>query len=136
MSKEIKSVDFASTHKLTEFVKLNEANSFDVPADLYADVVLKNCDITPEQLKKKEKLDGEFLAAMTYVGGQATAERFKENKELSEIGFTFPMGVGVTADIVYGRGLSTVVQVNHKTATAEMKRVLTCIDVLMSEVNS
>lgn len=136
MSKEIKSAEFATTHKLREFAQLNEANSFDIPADLYADVVLKQCDITPEQLKKKERLDGEFLSAMVYVGGEAAAERMKENKDLAEIGLTFPMGSAVTADVVFGRGEKVVVQVNHKTATAEMKRVLTHLNVLFEDVNS
>lgn len=136
MAKELKSVEFANTHKLAEFAQLNEANSFDIPADLYADVVLKQCDITPEQLKKKERLDGEFLSAMVYVGGEAAAERMKENKELSEIGMTFPMGSAVTADVVFGRAARTVVQVNHKTATAEMKRVLSHVDGLFDSISS
>lgn len=136
MSKEMKSIDFAKTHNLRETVVLNEAHGFEVPADLYADVVLKQCDITPEQLKKKERLDGEFLAAVVYVGGEAAAGRFKENKDLNEIGLTFPMGSAVTADVVFGRNEKTVVQVNHKTATAEMKRVLSHVNVLMEDVNS
>lgn len=136
MSKELKSADFATTHKLREFAQLNEANSFDIPADLYADVVLTQCEITPEQLKKKERLDNEFLPAMLYVGGEAAAARFKENKDLTEIGMTFPMGAGVVADIVFGRNEKVVVQVNHKTSTAEMKRVLTHVNVLMEDVNS
>lgn len=136
MSKEIKSVEFANTHKLREFAQLNEASSFEIPADLYADVVLKQCEITPEQLKKKERLDGEFLSAMVLVGGEAAAERMKENKDLNEIGMTFPMGSAVTADVVFGRGEKAVVQVNHKTATAEMKRVLSHINVLFEDVNN
>lgn len=136
MSDKIKSIAFAEEHKLADHAKLNEAHSFDIPADLYADVVLKQCDITPEQLKKKEKLDGEFLAAMVYVGGTAASERMKENKDVSEIGMTFPMGAGVTGDVVFGRTQKTVVHVNHKTATAEMKRVLSHIDNLFEQVNS
>lgn len=136
MSKEIKSIEFATTHKLREFAQLNEASSFDIPADLYSEVVLKQCDITPEQLKKKERLDGEFLSAMVLVGGEAAAERMKENQDLTEIGMTFPMGSAVVADVVFGRSEKTVVHVNHKTATAEMKRVLSHVDHLFENVNS
>lgn len=136
MSDKIKSIAFAEQHNLAEHAKLNEAHSFDIPADLYADVVLKQCDITPEQLKKKEKLDGEFLAAMVYVGGTAAAERMKENKDVSEIGMTFPMGAGVTGDVVFGRNQKTVAHINHKVGGAEMKRVLVHVNTLFEEVNS
>lgn len=136
MSDQIKSVAFIEEHKLTDHVKLNEAHGFEIPADLYADVVLKQCDITPAQLKKKEKLDGEFLAAMVYVGGEAASTRMKENKDVTEIGMTFPMGNGVTGDVIFGREQKAVVHVNHKTATAEMKRVLVHVNTLFEQVNN
>lgn len=136
MSTKIKSIEFAELHKLADHTKLNEAHGFDIPADLYNDVVLAQCDITPEQLAKKHKLDKQFVESMVYVGGVASAERMKENKDLVEIGMTFPMGADITANAVFGRGEKVVVQVAHQVATAEMKRVLVHLNTLFEEVNN
>jgi hypothetical protein len=133
---ELKSVTFATENKLSEAIVLNEANGFDVGADLYDDVVLKKCGITLDQLKKKSKLDGEFLAAATYVGGEQVGERFTANPELHEVSLSIPMGAGTTATAIFTRGQSTVVAMNTKIHSAEMKRVLSHVDALWAEVSA
>lgn len=132
---ELKSIAFAADNKLAESIVLNEANGFDVGADLYDDTVLKKCGITLDQLKQKSKLDGEFLAAATMVGGDQVGARFKENAELNEVSLSIPMGAGTTATAIYTRGQSTVVAMNTKINTAEMKRVLSHVDSLWADVS-
>lgn len=133
---ELKSIAFAADNGLAEKIVLNEANGFDVGADLYDEVVLQKCGITLDQLKQKNKLDGEFLAGATYVGGLQVGDRFKENAELNEVSLSIPMGAGSTATAIYTRGQTTVVAMNTKIHTAEMKRVLSHIDSLWDEVSS
>lgn len=133
---ELKSIAFAEEHKLHEKIVLNEANGFDAPADLYDEVVLSQCGITLDQLKLKNKLDGQFIAAATYVGGEQVAKRFEENAELNEVSLTFPMGAGTTGTSIFTRGQATVVAMNTKIDNAEMKRVLKHVDSLWADVNS
>lgn len=137
-SKELKSRAFIDQHNLREHVILNEANSFDIPADLYADVVLKGAEITLDQLKKKERLEGELLASVTLLGGEQAVERFKSNPELSEIGFSMPMGSSHVASGIFSREGKdhTVVTVNNKIGTAEMKRVLGHLNTLFDDISS
>lgn len=132
---EMKSIQFAADNNLAEKLVLNEANGFDVGADLYDEVVLKKCGITLDQLKQKNKLDGEFLSAATYVGGTQVGERFTTNKELNEVSLSIPMGAGTTATAIYTRGQATVVGMNTRINTAEMKRVLSHVDALWAEVS-
>lgn len=132
---EMKSIQFAADNKLAEKLVLNEANGFDVGADLYDEVVLQKCGITLDQLKQKNKLDGEFLSAATYVGGTQVGERFTTNKELNEVSLSIPMGAGTTATAIYTRGQATVVGMNTRINTAEMKRVLSHVDALWAEVS-
>lgn len=134
---ELKSRAFAEANNLGEHYILSEANSFDgIAADLYNTVVLEKCGITLDQLKKKDKLDGEFLSASVLLGGEASAERFKQNPELTEISMSIPMGGSQTLSAVFTRGKDTVVQINSKIHTAEMKRVLSHVDSLFAEVES
>ena len=133
---EMKSIAFAEDNKLFEKIVLNEANGFDPAADLYDEVVLQKGGITLDQLKQKNKLDGEFLAGATYVGGTQVSARFKENAELNEVSLSIPMGAGTTATAIYTRGQPTVVAMNTKIHTAEMKRVLAHVDSLWDEVSS
>lgn len=136
MSKELKSRGFAADNKLNELIVLNEANGFDVNADLYNSLVLEPAGITLDQLKKQQKLEGEFLPAAVLVGGEQVNERFSTNPELHEVSLSIPMGGNRTAHIVYGRGQSTVMQVKTKTESAEMKRVLAHVDSLFADVSS
>lgn len=134
---ELKSRAFAEDNNLGEHYVLSEANSFDgIGADLYNTVVLEKCGITLDQLKKKDKLDGEFVSASVLLGGEASSERFKANPELTEISMSIPMGGSQTLSAVFTRGQATVVQVNSKIHTAEMKRVLGHLDGLFAEVES
>lgn len=133
---ELKSRAFAETNGLGEHYTLNEANSFDVAADLYNTVVLEKCGITLDQLKKKQKLDGEFASASVLLGGEAADARFKENTDLTEISLSIPMGGSQTLSAVFTRGQATVVAMNTKIETAEMKRVLGHLDGLFAEVAS
>ena len=132
---EMKSIQFAADHNLAEKLVLNDANGFDVGADLYDDVVLKKCGITLDQLKQKNKLDGEFIAAATYVGGTQVGERFKTKEDLNEVSLSIPMGAGSTATAIFTRGQSTVVAMNTRINTAEMKRVLSHVDELWANVS-
>lgn len=134
-STELKSRAFIEENNLTEQYQLNEANGFDVPADLYNTVVLEKCGITLDQLKKKQKLDGEFVAASILVGGESSGKRFEENKDLSEISLSIPMGGNQTLSAVFSRGQQTVVAVNTKIETAELKRVLSHVDSLFADVS-
>lgn len=136
MAKELKSRGFADDNKLNEAIVLNEANGFDVSADLYNTVVLEKCGITLDQVKKQQKLESEFLPASLLVAGEQVETRFKENQELNEISLSIPMGGNRTATAVFSRGQQTVVAVNSKIDTAEMKRVLTHIDGLFTDVSS
>lgn len=136
MSKELKSRGFAETNKLSDAIVMNEANGFDVSADLYNTCVLEPAGITLEQLKKQQKLEGEFLPAALLVGGEQVNERFQSNPDLHEVSMSIPMGGNRTASVVYTRGQATVMQVNTKTDTAEMKRVLSHLDGLFAEVSS
>ncbi len=135
-NKELKSRAFIEENKLGEKILLNEANGFEVPADLYHDIVLEKCGITVEQLKKKQRLDGEFLSASVLVAGEQADTRFKENAELSEISLSIPMGGNHTGSAIFSRGQATVVSMNTKFETAEMKRVLSHLDGLFAEVSS
>lgn len=136
MAKELLSRGFAEENKLNEHLVLNEANGFDVAADLYSNIVLEKCGITLDQLKKKHKLDGQFLPAAGLVGGEQAKTRFKENPELNEISMSVPMGAGQTASFIFTRGQATVVAMNTKIENAEMKRVLSHLDCLFEDVNS
>jgi len=127
---------FASDNKLVEAIVLNEANGFEVAADLYNTVVLEPAGITLDQLKKQEKLEGQFLPAALLVAGEQVSDRFASNPELHEVSLSIPMGGSRTANVVFGRGQSTVMQIHTKTESAEMKRVLTHIDGLFADVSS
>ena len=133
---ELKSRAFAEDNGLAEHYVLNEANGFDVAADLYNTVVLEKCGITLDQLKKKHKLDGEFASASVLIGGEASNERFAANPELNEISLSIPMGGAQTLSAVFTRGQATVVAMNTKFETPEMKRVLGHLDGLFAEVAS
>ncbi|QEM41949.1 hypothetical protein [Pseudomonas phage vB_PaeM_PS119XW] len=139
MSKDLKSFAFIEEHKLREKVILGEANTFDIPNDLYESVVLGGAGISLEQLKKKERLEGELLAGVTLVAGEQAATRMKENPDLSEIGFNYNMGTtnSQVAGIFNRDGKDhSVVTVSTKTNSAEMKRVCAHINQLFEEVNT
>lgn len=136
MSKELKSRGFAEDKKLGEVIVLNEANCFDIPADLYNTHVLEPAGITLDQEKKRVKLEGELLTGSLLVGGEQASERFKTNADVQEISMSIPMGPNRTASAIFGRGTETVVQVQTKIDTAEMKRVLAHVNQLFEDVSS
>lgn len=135
-AKEMKSRVFATENNLAEAYVLNEANGFDVDAALYNTLVLEPSGITLDQLKKKQKLEGEFIPASILVAGEAVDERFKTNPELSEISLSIPMGGNQTLSAVFSRGQATVVALNTRIESAEMKRVLSHLDGLFADVSS
>lgn len=136
MAKELKSRGFAEEMKLGETVLLNEANGFDVPADLYTTHVLEPAGITLDQEKKRVRLENELLTGSLLVGGGQVAERFKTDTSLQEVSLTIPMGPNRTASAIFGRGTETVVQVQTKIDTAEMKRVLAHVNHLFEDVSN
>lgn len=136
MSKELKSRGYAEDRKLGEVILLNEANGFDVPADLYVSHVLEPAGITLDQEKKRVRLEGELLTGSLLIGGEQVADRFKSNEDLQEVSMSIPMGPNRTATAIFGRDAATVVQVQTKIDTAEMKRVLAHVDHLFESVSS
>lgn len=136
MSKELKSRGYVEDKKLGEVFILNEANGFDVPADVYNTLVLEPAGITLDQEKKRVRLEGELLTGALLVGGEQVGERFKTNAELQEVSLTIPMGPNRTASAIFGRGVETVVQVQTKIDTAEMKRVLSHVNHLFEDVSN
>lgn len=136
MAKELKSRGYAEDRKLGEVIVLNEANGFDVPADLYATQVLEPAGITLDQEKKRVKLENELLTGALLVGGEQVAERFKTSPDLNEVSLSIPFGPQRTASAIFGRGTETVVQVQTKVDTAEMKRVLSHVDQLFADVSN
>lgn len=136
MSKELKSRGYADDRKLGESILLNEANGFDVPADLYNTHVLEPAGITLDQEKKRVRLEGELLTGSLLVGGEQAGDRFKTQADLQEISMSIPMGPNRTASAIFGRGVATVVQVQTKIDTAEMKRVLAHVDHLFEDVSN
>jgi len=136
MAKELKSRGYADEHKLNEVFVLNEANGFDVPADVYNTLVLEPAGITLDQEKKRVKLEGELLTGALLVGGEQVGDRFKTDPSLQEVSLTIPLGPNRTASAIFGRGVETVVQVQTKIDTAEMKRVLAHVNHLFEEVSN
>lgn len=136
MAKELKSRGFADEMKLGESILLNEANGFDVPADLYNTHVLEPAGITLDQEKKRVRLENELLTGSLLVGGEQVAERFKTDANLQEVSLTLPLGPNRTASAIFGRGTETVVQVQTKIDTAEMKRVLAHVNHLFEDVSN
>lgn len=136
MSKELKSRGYVEDKKLGELFVLNDANGFDVPADVYNTLVLEPAGITLDQEKKRVRLEGELLTGALLVGGEQVGERFKTNAELQEVSLTIPMGPNRTASAIFGRGVETVVQVQTKIDTAEMKRVLSHVNHLFEDVSN
>lgn len=136
MAKELKSRGYAEEHKLAEVILLNEANGFDIPADLYNTHVLEPAGITLDQEKKRIRLEGELLTGTLLVGGEQVAERFKTDTSLQEVSLTMPLGPNRTASAIFGRGTETVVQVQTKIDTAEMKRVLSHVNHLFEDVSN
>lgn len=135
-NKELKSVAYATENNLADSITANDTKGIDVAADIYETHVLNKCGITVDQLKKKQKLDAEFLPASVYVGGNAAETQFKADPELSEVSMTIPMGGNQTMTAIFTRGQQTVVAVNSKIETAEMKRVLMHVDSLWDDVSS
>ncbi len=136
MATQLKTAAFVEEKKLNEVFVLNEANGFDVPADVYVTHVLEPAGITLDQEKKRVKLEGELLAGAIYTGGEQVAERFKTDENLNEVSLTFPMGSNRTASAIFGRGMDTVVQVQTKFDNAEFKRVLKYVDQLFADVSN
>lgn len=136
MAKELKSRGYVEEHKLAEVIVLNEANGFDIPADLYNTHVLEPAGITLDQEKKRIKLEGELLTGALLVGGEQVADRFRTDSNLQEVSLTMPLGPNRTASAIFGRGTETVVQVQTKIDTAEMKRVLAHVNHLFEDVSS
>lgn len=136
MAKELKSRGYADTNKLKELFVLNEANGFDVPADVYNTLVLEPAGITLDQEKKRVKLEGEMLTGGLLVGGEQVADRFKTDANLQEVSMSIPMGPNRTATAIFGRGVETVVAIQTKIDTAEMKRVLAHVNHLFEDVSN
>ncbi len=136
MAKELKSRGYAEENKLGELIVLNEANGFDIPADIYNTLVLEPSGITLDQEKKRVKLEGELLTGSLLVGGEQVADRFKTDASLQEVSMSIPMGPNRTATAIFGRGTETVVAVQTKIDTAEMKRVLAHVNHLFEDVSS
>lgn len=137
MTVELKSRAFVETNKLGEHFVLNDANTFDaISKDLYTTCVLEPAGITLDQLKKKDKLEAEYLQGSVLVGGEVVADRMRTNSELHEVSLSIPMGGTRTASAVFTRGQATVVALNTKVETAEMKRVLVHLDGLFNDVSS
>lgn len=139
MSKDLKSFAFIEENKIREKVILNESNTFDIPTDLYESIVLGGSGISVEQIKKKERIEGELLAAVTLVAGEQVAERMKANPELSEVGFNYNMGTtnSQVAGIFSRDGKDhTMISVSTKTNSAEMRRVSAHLNALFEQVNT
>lgn len=139
MSKDLKSYAFIEEHKLRERVILNESNGFDIAADLYDSIVLEGSGITLEQLKKKERLEGELDAAVLLVTAEQAVPRFKANPDLTEIGYNYNRGTpNAQVAAVFNRDAKdhVVLTVSTKTNTAEMKRVVSLVDKMFEDVNN
>lgn len=138
VQKELKSIAFADTHGLRDKITLNDSGKFEIPADLHQTIVLDAVGITAEQERKRQKLDGELLAGVTLVCGELSHEAFGKNVELSEVGFSYNIGPHTKASGIFDRSAKdhTVVHVETRFQSGELKRVMTHLNGLYDDVNS
>ncbi|AEH03645.1 hypothetical protein AVT69_gp220 [Pseudomonas phage PhiPA3] len=136
MSKDLKSVAFAEEH-LKGVVTLDDANRLTGLDDLYEKHVLEPLGLTLEIENKREKAAAELFAGVTYHAGELFAGAMKQDPNISELAFSYPMGKHATASGVFNReGSHVVLAMTSKWETAEMKRVVAHVNTLFDEISN
>lgn len=135
---KINAAAYADKNKLGELITIGSNGIYNIPEMLHTDLVLTPAGITPEQHKKMQKAEAELLGGVLYVGGNLAVEHFKENAEAVEVGFTYNQGSMTTVSGVFNREAKdhTVVAIETKYKTADVKRVLSYLGDHFSNVNS
>lgn len=135
---KINAAKFVETHKLNELITLGDTGIYTIPADLHELVVLKPLGITSEQYNKIEKAEEELMAGVTHQAGQLALDYFKNNAESVELGFSYQQGKSTTVNGIFNREAKdhTVLSIETKYKTADMKRVLNYFGDSLANINS
>lgn len=89
---KLKYADLAKKHNVQQYLKLDEKTGGITVDDKLYEELLKDTDLTLDQVKKLQKHDAEVLGMVTYAGGELAHKAFKTNPELTETSLTYSAG--------------------------------------------
>lgn len=133
-----KSKDYAEKHDLRSKITRGENGLISAVDDLVETTAALDAGITMDQVNKFQKALGELVPAAIYVAGELAVDGFKADANLTETGFSFPVGKHQKVSALFNRENNdhTVVVVETTHRSAEFNRVATHLNSLFNDVNS
>jgi len=135
---KIQAVSYAEKNDLRAKISINDAGLYTIPADIRQVLVLDPLGVSAETYGKIEKEDAKLLGGMIYVGGELAVDHFKANPDAVEVGFNYQQGNSTSVSVLFNRDAKdhTVVAVETKHKTADVKRVLSYLGDQFANINS
>jgi hypothetical protein len=135
---KINAAAYAEKNGLAEKITISDAGIYAIPADLQQALVLDPLGVSADTYKKIEKGNAELLGGVMYVGGNLATSHFKANPEAVEVGLNYQQGSATNVSILYNREAKdhTVVAIETKHKTADIKRVLSYLGDEFGNINS
>lgn len=135
---KIKAAAFVEKNELGKLVTLGKDGIYQIPEDLHELLVLKPLGITTEQHAQIGKKEEDLMAGMVFHTGTLALEHFKENPDAVELGFRYDQGKNTTVNGLFNRDAKdhTVLSIDTKHKTADMKRVLSYLGDEFANINT
>jgi hypothetical protein len=135
---KIQAAAYSEKHGLGEKITMSPQGIYAIPTDLAQVLVLDPLNVSADTYKKIEKGFAELNGGVLYTTGNLAVDHFKNNADAQEVGFNYQLGSMTTVSGIFNRDAKdhTVLAIETKYKTADMKRVLSYLGDEFANINS